>query len=155
MRGKKRPQTERVRAVALAEVVGAQAASEQTGIPRPTIALWMDRPEFSELRQKTRDELAAGFQVLAHLAMTRLLEQVKAGQVEPRDLTILLGVATDKHLLMSGDVTARTETRSLTQGFNDDEKRRLREFIDGIDAESPARPADAEGDPQRTGTEVR
>lgn len=130
MRGRKRPLTERITAIALAEVHGVEGASEQTGIPRQTIQVWMDRPEFGDLRQKTREELGDGFRALAHLAMTRLMEAVNAGLVEPRDLVITLGIATDKHLLMSGAATARTESRSL-DGLNDHESAALQAAIDG------------------------
>jgi len=126
MRGKKRPQAERVAAVAIAEVRGVDVASEQTGVPQRTIRLWMDRPEFAELRSKTRDELADGFRVLAHLAQSKLIQSIDS--MEPRDLTILLGVSTDKHLLMSGEATGRTES-TLLRGRSDHEQQLLADVL--------------------------
>lgn len=150
MRGKKRPNAEREAAITLAEVSGVEAASKSTGIPERTIRYWLDRPEFAELRLKTREEMRDGFKVLVHRAQERLTALVN--EMEPRDLTILLGVATDKTLLMSGDATSRAENRSLTDGYSDDEKRKLRDWIDSL-VDSPN--GDADGDPGGTGTEVR
>lgn len=138
MRGKKRSETDRIRALGIAVVEGAQAASDKTGIPRRTISLWMDNPEYAELRQKTREELAEGFKALAHLSMSALLEQVKAGQVDSRDLTILLGVATDKHLLMSGEATSRNESKDITRDLDDHES----EVLGSVVRDELARRAD-------------
>lgn len=130
MRGKQRPAPVRLATVAMAEVRGIPATSEASGIPERTIRLWMDRPEYADMRAKTRDELSDGFRALAHLAMTRLMEAIETGNVEPRDLSVALGIAVDKHLLMSGAATARTESRSL-DGLNDHESAALQAAIDG------------------------
>jgi transposase-like protein len=141
---------QRVAAVAEAEVNGAEQAAEATGIPRTTILYWLDKPEFVELRQKTREEKRDGYRVLIAKAQERLAQLIPS--MEPRDLTILLGVAQDKDLLLSGDATSRTEARSLTDGYSDDEKRKLRDWIDSL-VDTPT--GDAEGDSERAGAEVR
>lgn len=126
MRGKKRPNAERVAAITLAEVSGVEAASKSTGIPERTIYYWLDRPEFADLRTKTREEMRDGFKVLVHKAQERLTALV--GEMEPRDLTILLGVATDKTLLMSGEATGRTES-TLLRGKSDHEQQLLADVL--------------------------
>ena len=154
MRGKKRPQAERIAAVALAELNGAEAASEATGIPRTTIAYWLDLPEFVELRQKTREEMRDGFRVIVHKAQERLTELIPT--MEPRDLTILLGVSTEKALLVGGDATSRSETRTWTDDLNDGEKQRLRDWIDSLDdPASAAGETEAASASSNTGAEVR
>ena len=154
MRGKKRPHAERVAAITLAEVSGVEAAAQQTGIPERTIYYWLDRPEFAELRAKTRDEMRDGFKVLVHRAQERLTAQIDS--MEPRDLTILLGVATDKTLLLSGDATARSETRTWTDDLNDTEKQRLRDWIDSLDDAAAADEQGATASPAPdAGSEVR
>ncbi len=130
-------------AVAEASVNGVRAAEAATGIRESTIRYWLDQPEFAQLREKTREEMRDGFKVLVHRAQERLTALVPT--MEPRDLTILLGVATDKSLLLSGDATGRTEHRSLTDGFNDHEKRALADSIRSALAEDGAEAA-AEGD---------
>jgi hypothetical protein len=127
-------------AVAEAEVNGLQQAADATGIPKTTIEYWLDKPEFVHLRSKTREEMRDGFRVLVHKAQARLTELVPS--MEARDLTILLGVATDKDLLLSGDATARNENVTVTDGLSDTEKRRLREAI----AEAASSEASGDGD---------
>jgi transposase-like protein len=142
---------DKIAAVASAEVNGIPAAAQSHGIPETTLRYWLDKPEFVELRAKTRDEMRDGFKVLVHRAQEALMGRI--AEMEPRDLTILLGVATDKTLLMSGDATSRAENRSLTDGYSDDEKRKLRDWIDSLELDAPA--GDAEGDTVGVGAEVR
>ena len=53
-------------------------------------------------------------------------------------LPILLGVSAEKAQLLGGGPTSRTETRTLVDDLDDDEKRRLRDWIDGLPAGAPA-----------------
>lgn len=142
---------QKMAAVAEATVNGTEQASVKTGIPRTTILYWLDRPEFVELRNKTREELSDGFKALAHLALTRLMEAINSGDVEPRDLSVALGIATDKHLLMSGEATGRTETRTWTDALDPDKQRKLRDWaLERLD-ELDRRTDDAQGDAQGAG----
>lgn len=114
-------------AVMAATLTSSVEASETTGIPRKTIAYWLDDPEFAALRQKTRTEMAEGFTVLAQLAQARLRELLPV--MEPRDLVILLGVSTDKGQLLSGQATDRTEHRELLNDFDDHEREQMTEWL--------------------------
>lgn len=134
---------QRMAAVAEAEVNGLQRAAESTGIPKTTIEYWLDKPEFVQLRQKTREEMRDGFRVLVHKAQERLTGLIPS--MEPRDLTILLGVATEKALLVAGDATSRSEVRSLTDGLDDTEKQRLRDVIAEAARAEASRPGDGDG----------
>ncbi len=127
---KRRRYTKREKAttVMAAEMTNATAAAEATGVPESTIRYWLDNPKFAELRSKTREEMAEGFTILGHLAMDRLKELVPT--MEPRDLTILLGVVTEKAQLLYGQPTARTETRALTDSLDDHERAALRSVIE-------------------------
>ena len=144
---------EKANAVAEAERSSMSAASERTGIPVTTIDYWMDAPEFAELRKKTREQIAEGSMVLANLAQSELTRKVKAGEVEPRDLAVIYGIAIDKAQLLSGAATSRTETKSLTDGLNDHERQTLRDVIDRAVAETAE--ADAPADPVGAGADVR
>lgn len=146
MRGKKRPLDERMRALSVAVVGGAAAASQSTGIPESTIRLWMDKPEYAELRAKTDEDLATGFLALAHLALGGLMDAIRSHQVEPRDLAVALGIATDKRLLMSGQATSRYEAKDLTKEFDDHELDLLREAIEREDSARTAEEAAVVGD---------
>jgi hypothetical protein len=121
---------EKVNAVIAAEMSSVEAAAEQAGIPRKTLAYWLDAPEFADLRHKTREEMSAGMATIVHLAQTRIVAEIEAGNFQPHDLVILLGVATDKSQLLSGAPTARTETRSLSESLPDHEKEALADAID-------------------------
>lgn len=119
-------QRQKATAVMAATVTNVTAAAESQGIPEATVRYWMDRPEFAHLRAKTREDAAKGFTVLMHLAQARLTELVPT--MEPRDLTVLLGVATDKAQLLSGGPTDRTETRDITD-FDDHESEILGDVV--------------------------
>lgn len=119
---------EKLEAVAEAEVNGPEQAAASTGIPRTTILYWLDKPEFVALRQKTREEQRDGYRILIQKAQERLADSIPT--MEPRDLTILLGVAQDKDLLLSGDATARSESRDLTHDLDRDTRRRITEWFD-------------------------
>lgn len=127
---------EKATVVIAAEMSTAAAASQASGVPESTVRYWLDNPKYAELRVKTREEAAAGFSVLVHMAQERLTALVPT--MEPRDLTILLGVAAEKAQLFGGGPTSRTETRTLADDLDDDEKRRLRDWIDGLPAGAPA-----------------
>lgn len=118
---------EKASAVTAAMASSVQAAAEQKGIPRTTIDYWMDHPEFVELRKKTREEMAEGSMVLANLAQSELARKVKAGEVEPRDLAVIYGIAIDKAQLMAGQATSRNESRDITK--DDHESEILRDAI--------------------------
>lgn len=118
---------EKASAVMAAIASNTTAAAEQTGIPRTTIEYWLERPEFVELRQKTQEERADGMRTLALLAMDRLSALIPT--MEPRDLIVLMGVATEKGQLLGGQATERTEHRDITDGLDDHERAALNEAI--------------------------
>jgi hypothetical protein len=117
-------------AVIAAEMVNIAAAAEQAGIPESTIRRRMDDPDLADLRSKTREDLAEQAHLLVQLAAEAI--QRRLPEFEPRDLTILYGVMMDKKLLLTGQATARTETRILTAALDDHEKQALRDAIDRI-----------------------
>jgi hypothetical protein len=120
----------RVTTVMAAEMTSIPAAAESSGIPENTIRYWMDTPEMVELRAKTREDLADESKALAHKALGEI--QRRLGEFEPRDLTVLYGVLTDKSQLLSGHATGRTEHRDLTGGLEDHEKEALRALLDDV-----------------------
>ena len=127
---------EKATAVIAAEMASIPAAADAMGVPESTLRYWMDDPKFADLRAKTRDEAATGFRVLMHAAQERLFALIP--QMEPRDLTILLGVAADKSQLLVGEATSRTESKALTDDITDDERQRLRDWIVALPATEPA-----------------
>jgi hypothetical protein len=112
---------EKVVAVLAADATSTLAASEATGIPRTTIISWRDRPEFDTLRQNAREGMAEDAMLVARLAWQKLGEAIAAGLLEPRDLVIATGMATDKSQLLTGGATGRSEFRDLTGTISDGE----------------------------------
>jgi hypothetical protein len=112
---------QKVTAVIAAEMTSARAAAKATGIPHQTVARWQDDPELRHIVAKTRDQLADDMKAVAALAVEYIVRDLRAGRFEPRDLTILLGVATDKAQLLAGMATSRTESRDLTGTIDDAE----------------------------------
>lgn len=120
----------KVTTVMAAEMTSIPAAAEAAGIPETTVRYWMDSPEFVTLRAKTREDLADESKALAHKALGEI--QRRLGEFEPRDLTVLYGVLTDKAQLLTGHATARNETRALTDGLDDHEREALRKVLDDV-----------------------
>ena len=123
-------------AVVAAEMSSVTAAAETTGIPRKTIEYWVEAPEFAGLRLKTREELASGSIVLAHLAQAEIMAKIRAHEVEARDLAVIYGIAIDKGQLLAGEATHRTESRDITATLDDHERETLRKVLDEAMAEN-------------------
>jgi hypothetical protein len=143
MRGQKRPQTERARAVGLAVVVGQEEAGRQLGIPKTTIHALMNRPEFAQLRTTARETVGDLFWV----SIQQGLEQVHAGMMsdaEPlRSKADALAMLIEKRALLMGDATSRSEVTHF-RDYNDEERRRLSEAIDRLFADELPQDASAE-----------
>lgn len=134
---------DKLSAVLAAEMTGVVAAQDSTGIPESTIRYWMDQPEFAEYRAKAREDLKDEITVVAHLAWQRVAEGLHSGHMEPRDALFAAEKATTQYLLMTGEATSRTETRSVTDDLDDDERERLRAWIVGLPTPvAPGGPAD-------------
>lgn len=147
MPGQRRTYTKRQKltAVVAAEMTSETAAAETTGIPRTTIRYWMEDPEIVALRQNARQALADEMAVVARLATQKLGEAIRENRLEPRDLILAAGMATDKSQLLSGQATVRAETRDLTDTLDDHERATLRDILDGVVREAAdAAPAPAE-----------
>lgn len=103
---------DKARAVAQATMTSATATAEATGIPENTIRYWMDRPEFVELRSKTRDEVADEFWSTIQIGVRRVVELIPQTE-DLQKVSVALGILYDKHALLTGGATGRTESREL------------------------------------------
>lgn len=91
----------------------AEAASEKLGIPRRTLGYWMHRPEYAELRLKTRDGVADMFWTAIQIGVDQVAQGL-LGDAPLRDKATALGILYDKHALLSGEVTSRSEHIDIT-----------------------------------------
>lgn len=111
-RGKRYPQRERALAVIASELTNSAQAEKATGIPHQTILRWRDDPELRVYVQKTRDEMAEEMRGLSALTLAHIRNRIR--EFEPKELVTLLGVSTEKALLLAGDATTRSEVRDIT-----------------------------------------
>lgn len=102
---------ERAKVVAIAEMKGQTVAAEETGIPLTTINQWYHRPEYVEMRTKTREDVAEQFWTGIQIALKAVVDGIGDGKLSEK--AIALGVLYDKYALMTGGATGRTESREL------------------------------------------
>jgi hypothetical protein len=102
---------DQARVVALAEMKGQTVAAEETGIPLTTINQWYHRPEYVDMRTKTREDVAEQFWQAIQIGLKAVVEGISDGKLSEK--AIALGVLYDKYALMTGGATGRTESREL------------------------------------------
>lgn len=112
---------QKAQAVGQALTQGLTATAEATGIPKGTIHYWTQHPEFAQLRQTTRDQLADQLWATIQLGVTEVAKGLRDPDAPLRDKVVALGVLYDKHALLTGAATSRTESRDLTGTLSDAE----------------------------------
>jgi hypothetical protein len=105
--------SQKAQAVAAATLTSVEAAAASTGIPRTTIDYWMDRPEFVELRQKSREAVADEMWTAVQIGVREVVKGL-SGDAPLRDKATAVGILYDKHALLMGMATTRSESRDLT-----------------------------------------
>lgn len=146
MPGPRHPKREKILAVIAADLTTSNQAGETLGIPGRTIRRWRDDPELAPYVQKTRDEMAEEMRGLSALTLAHIRNRIT--EFEPKELVTLLGVSTEKALLLAGDATTRSEVRDITGTLADSiivDALREAESLTGdqrSEAEAPA-PAEA------------
>ena len=106
--------------MAQATLSSTEAASDATGIPESTIRYWLDKPEFAELRAKTREGVADEFWSTIQLGVHRLAELIPRTE-DLQKVATAVGILYDKHALLTGSATSRTEARDITGTITDAE----------------------------------
>jgi len=130
------------------EMSSLTETADSSGIPKSTIAYWMDDPELAAIRTKTREDLADEIKMVAHLAWQRVTNALRSGEMEPRDAIFAAEKATSLQILMTGGATARTELRDITGSLDDaDVIEALRAADDYTRASDPGTPEEAETAP--------
>lgn len=113
MRGSKRPTSERTRALGIAVVNGVPTASRQTGIPENTIRTWMESPEFRELRDRTKEQVAGEWWAIVQKGFRRV-EKLLDSTDDAQKAATATAIIFDKLALTRGEATSRTETKDIT-----------------------------------------
>jgi hypothetical protein len=104
---------QKAEAVAVATMTSTEAAAETLGIPRKTIEYWEGQPEFAELRLKSRDDVADQFWAAIQIGLREVGKALTDPDEKLSAKSIALGILYDKHALLTGGATGRTESREL------------------------------------------
>lgn len=144
--GRRYTKRQKLATVMAVEMTSLTETAETTGIPKSTIAYWMDDPELAQVRAKTREDLAEEIGVVAHLAWTNVANALRSGEMEPRDAIFAAEKATSLQILMTGGATARTETRDITGSLDDADVRDAIRAAEYLLAGGPARATEATED---------
>ena len=111
--------TQKAEAVGAALNSSAKAASEALGIPRRTLGYWLDQPEFANLRHETRENVADQFWAAIQVGLKEVANGLRDPKAALRDKSVALGILYDKHALLTGGATARSESRDITGSLAD------------------------------------
>ena len=104
--------------VGIAAMEGQRGASEITGIPLSTIHSWMNSPEFAQLRTEKREAVEEMFWAGIQVGLKAVIEGL-SGDAKLGEKSVALGILYDKHALLTGGATGRTESRDLTGTLSD------------------------------------
>jgi transposase-like protein len=109
---------EKARAVGIAVMTSTEAAADTEGIPESTLRYWMDKPEFADLRSKSRDSVADEFWTTIQVGLHRIADLIPLTE-DLQKVSVATGILYDKHALLTGGATGRTESRDLTGSLAD------------------------------------
>lgn len=111
MRGRKLgPETiERIKAI-YAETGSKAEAARQCGVSRTTVFNYADASdEFDEARREKRVDIIARVAEARALYLEHLADPAIVAATDAKDATVIFGILTDKHQLLSGEATERHE----------------------------------------------
>ncbi len=136
IRRRRYTKSEKAKAVGLALVTSTLEAAETMGVPMTTLDYWVHHPDFESLRNKSRDQVADRFWATIQVGLDEVTKGLQNPDTPLRDKSVALGIVWDKHALMTGMATARSENRDITGTLSD---------ADVIDALREADPRTARG----------
>jgi hypothetical protein len=107
--------------VGLATSTSTRGAAEVMGIPHTTIRYWLDDPEFAHLRTETRDRVAEELWAAVQMGIKEVAKALRDPDAGLRDKAVAFGILYDKHALLTGGATNRSESRDITGTLSDAE----------------------------------
>ena len=116
--------------------------AKATGVSKSTVRDYLRRlemrptPEWLEAKKVKQAELAEDYAKLARASAHAITDE-KLEDASPRDLAVISGIATDKHLLLTGQPTAI---------FGVEDRRKLHELLPALQAEIKRRGLTLEGE---------
>lgn len=109
-------------AVGAASVLGQAEASRRLNVPDATLGRWYNDPKFGKYREAKKPDLEEAFWVGIQVGLKSVVEGFDS-DAPLGQKAVAFGVIYDKHALLTGQATQRTE--SLTAGLNDHERETL------------------------------
>lgn len=107
--------------VANATLTSTKGAADAAGVPESTVRYWLDDPQFASLRDETRDHVAAQFWAAIQVGVKEVANGLRDPDTALRDKSVALGILYDKHALLTGGATNRSESRDITGTISDGE----------------------------------
>jgi hypothetical protein len=123
-----RTRRQKAEAVGLSVVAGTSEAARRTGVPESTIRYWRDSPEFAELRERKKEEVAADVWATFQSGVRRVGELIPQTD-DALKVATATGILFDKFALMTGQATERHENREILHDFADGEKEALEQWL--------------------------
>lgn len=120
----RRKYSDRERAEGLAALTANRgnlsATVKETGIPLKTLSDWRDGkiPDIAQLRAEKEEDLATIWQRVTRLYLGRAELAECIADTKGKDAIMAAAIACDKHLLLTGAATARTEIVDATKLAN-------------------------------------
>jgi hypothetical protein len=105
--------TEKAATVARALLTTTEQAAEESGIPQSTVRYWVQHPDFAELRAETHEEVGEQFWATIQIGIARVAELIPKTE-DLQKVAVAVGILYDKHALLTGGATGRTESRDLS-----------------------------------------
>jgi hypothetical protein len=111
---------ERAQAAGLAAARGVTVAGEITGIPKTTIQYWADSEEFAYLRTTAREKVVETFWAAVQVGLDEVVKGFRT-DASLKDKAVALATVYDRHALLTGGATNRSESRDITGTLSDSE----------------------------------
>ena len=127
--------------------VGVTEAERQLGIPKETIHYWTQRPEFAHLRTTAREQVVEQFWIGLQVGLEAVVSGLRDPDTPLRDKQQAVAMLYDRHALMTGGATARSESRDITGTISDAELAAALREAESI-ATGDRSPTPAEGTPE-------
>jgi hypothetical protein len=110
MRGKRTPAKQRAEAVGLAMVRGVPDAAKALGVSQRNIRRWKDDPQLSELVLSAREELEQTMRAAIWIGMDQIQAGLESSEEPLKDKASTVFGLIDRHQLLTGGPTSRSET---------------------------------------------
>jgi hypothetical protein len=96
------------------------AAGEALGIPKTTVQYWADSEEFAHLRTTARETVVETFWAAVQVGLDEVVKGFRT-DASLKDKAVALATVYDRHALLTGGATNRSESRDVTGTLSDAE----------------------------------